>query len=322
MSSTSQFCITKKTCCKNGKRTPVVKALRNGNTKKLIKQQFAKEEKINHFFFPQNNHKLQSKPDLKVAVDGNSNNKQMRFEKENETNIPASAVGFLKMSPYRSNHNLVPMNFYGKTKKAAPAKNHQNDDETSKKCKATKPAEKKLTECYPVRRSGRKTISIIKKEKEDRLIDAVLSNQEDGLKVVEFSSKGRGVVATRNFFRNEFVVEYAGDLIEWPEAKQRERFYATNPAIGCYMYYFSAKSRNFCIDATSESGRLGRLLNHSRKSPNCYTKLVWVPDPQSGIEKPHLVILAKRDVDKDEELTYDYGDRDRAAVEVHPWLKS
>ena len=49
----------------------------------------------------------------------------------------------------------------------------------------------------------------------------------------------------RKFFRNEFIVEYAGDLIPWPEAKERERIYSLNPTIGCYMYYFSAKGQNF-----------------------------------------------------------------------------
>ena len=75
------------------------------------------------------------------------------------------------------------------------------------------------------------------------------------------------------------------------------------------------------IDATAESGRLGRLLNHSRKNPNCHTRLVWIPDG-IGEQRPHLVIMAKRDIDKDEELLYDYGDRDRAALQVHPWLKT
>ena len=76
------------------------------------------------------------------------------------------------------------------------------------------------------------------------------------------------------------------------------------------------------IDATAESGKLGRLLNHSKKTPNCYTKLIWVPDSKSRDVDPHLVILAKRDVEQGEELTYDYGDRDKSAIEVHPWLKT
>lgn len=38
------------------------------------------------------------------------------------------------------------------------------------------------------------------------------------------------------------------------------------------------RDRTFCLDATAESGRLGRLLNHSRLSPNCATKVVEISE--------------------------------------------
>jgi len=40
-------------------------------------------------------------------------------------------------------------------------------------------------------------------------------------------------------------VEYAGDLISWSEAHEREAEYSLNPQIGCYMYYFSARGNNY-----------------------------------------------------------------------------
>lgn len=69
------------------------------------------------------------------------------------------------------------------------------------------------------------------------------------------------------------------------------------------------------IDATAESGRLGRLINHSRNG-NCCTKAVMVKG------NPHLILVASRDIRSGEELSYDYGDRSKAALEAHPWLKS
>lgn len=36
--------------------------------------------------------------------------------------------------------------------------------------------------------------------------------------------------------------------------------------------------------------------------------------------RPHLVLLAKDDIKKGEELTYDYGDRTRESIANHPWL--
>lgn len=68
------------------------------------------------------------------------------------------------------------------------------------------------------------------------------------------------------------------------------------------------------VDATLETGRLGRLINHS-KSGNCQTKL----HPIDG--SPHLILVASRDIEAEEELLYDYGDRSKASVSAHPWLK-
>lgn len=68
------------------------------------------------------------------------------------------------------------------------------------------------------------------------------------------------------------------------------------------------------VDATKETGRMGRLINHS-KTGNCQTKLHDI----NGT--PHLILVASRDIDKGEELLYDYGDRSKASIAAHPWLK-
>lgn len=70
------------------------------------------------------------------------------------------------------------------------------------------------------------------------------------------------------------------------------------------------------VDATAESGRLGRLMNHSRRKANCATKLVCVQG------KPHLILETIRDVSEGEELVYDYGERSREIMEDHEWLKN
>ncbi|XP_051490129.1 N-lysine methyltransferase KMT5A isoform X3 [Apus apus] len=152
----------------------------------------------------------------------------------------------------------------------------------------------KVTDYYPVRRSSRKS----KSELEIDYIDG----------------KGRGVIATKQFNRGEFVVEYHGDLIEITDAKKREAVYAQDPSTGCYMYYFQYLSKTYCVDATKETNRLGRLINHS-KCGNCQTKLHDI----DGV--PHLILIASRDIKAGEELLYDYGDRSKASIEAHPWLK-
>ena len=72
-------------------------------------------------------------------------------------------------------------------------------------------------------------------------------------------------------------MEYAGDLITPKEAEVRDEKYSKNTdKYGSYMYYFVHKGTKWCIDATIESGKYGRLLNHSRKTPNCTTKILEV----------------------------------------------
>lgn len=45
-------------------------------------------------------------------------------------------------------------------------------------------------------------------------------------------------MASKDFTKGQFVVEYSGDLIDIVEAKVREELYAQNENAGCYMYYF------------------------------------------------------------------------------------
>ena len=99
------------------------------------------------------------------------------------------------------------------------------------------------------------------------------------------------------------MLEYSGELIDIGLAKDRETLYSLDTTKGCYMYYFNHKDKSYCIDATAESGRYGRLVNHSMKIPNCVTEVVML-----GTE-PRLILVAKQDIEPNTELLYDYGDR-------------
>ncbi|XP_076843280.1 lysine methyltransferase 5Ab [Brachyhypopomus gauderio] len=173
---------------------------------------------------------------------------------------------------------------------------------------------RKVTDYYPIRRSSRKSKAELKCEEQQRIDDLITSNVEDGLKVRYVEGKGRGVFADREFHKGQFVVEYHGDLLEMDDAKNREAQYAQDPTKGCYMYYFRYLNNNYCVDATKESDRLGRLINHS-KNGNCQTKVHNIKDV------PHLILVASRDIKVEEELLYDYGDRSKEALAAHPWLK-
>lgn len=191
--------------------------------------------------------------------------------------------------------------------------NTNNNQSRANAAAAAVAANKKVTDYFQVRRSVRKTKKEVQWERDRDLERAIYEQRETGLAIVNFEGKGRGVVTTRKFARGEFVVEYIGDLISVAEAKLREQEYAEDDNTGCYMYYFKHQNVQHCIDATAESGKLGRLVNHSRNG-NLMTKTVLVN------ERPHLVLLAKEDIPEGVEVTYDYGDRSKESLQHHPWL--
>uniref|UniRef100_F1LDN2 [histone H4]-lysine(20) N-methyltransferase n=1 Tax=Ascaris suum TaxID=6253 RepID=F1LDN2_ASCSU len=173
----------------------------------------------------------------------------------------------------------------------------------------------KITEYFPVRRSGRKTGQQLEKEKHDAVEYAVYSGcNEKFLEVFVSKEKGRGIRTLKEFRKNEFVVEYKGEMIDVHVARIRERKYAEDPSIGSFMYYFKHNNKHFCVDATEETPYKGRLINHSVLRPNLKTKVLELKGSH------HLVLVAKRDIAVGEELLYDYGDRCSLTVANNPWL--
>lgn len=158
----------------------------------------------------------------------------------------------------------------------------------------------------------------------------ITGENETDLVIEEFGEKGRGIRAKRYFEKGEFVIEYKGrliiqffeitiifigDIISDGKAKCREKYYAADPDIGSYMYYFIHKGAKWCVDATEESPYKGRLINHSFFTPNLKTKVV-----DFGEKGFHLCLFALRDIKKGEELLYDYGDRSAKSLNENPWL--
>ena len=62
------------------------------------------------------------------------------------------------------------------------------------------------------------------------------------------------------------------------------------------------------MDATRESGRYGRLMNHSKIASNVTTKIFLIDDV------PRLILVATMDVPAGVELVYDYGDRSKVMI--------
>ena len=163
---------------------------------------------------------------------------------------------------------------------------------------------------FAVRRSERKT--------EAFLLNRLLTTTNDatlGLKVFDTGDRGRGIKTSRLFSKGDLVLEYVGELVSEEEAQSREARYRADPTIGSYMYFFEHSGKQYCVDATEESGRFGRLVNHSKKNNNCFTKIFTFQN------MPRLVLVAKEDLEVGVELLYDYGERDAATLKTLPWLK-
>jgi len=184
----------------------------------------------------------------------------------------------------------------------------------AKKTENKAPQNRKVTDYYPIRRSNRRTKEELKNEEHRHIDDLIKNGIEEGLQVKHIEGKGRGIFAVNGFKKGDFVVEYHGELLDLAEAKAREAQYAEDPKTGCYMYYFQYQSRTYCVDATKETSRNGRLINHS-KTGNCQTRLHAIDGT------PHLILVASKDIKAEEELLYDYGDRSKASISAHPWLK-
>src|SRR5215203_4944288 len=94
-----------------------------------------------------------------------------------------------------------------------------------------------------------------------------------------------------NIEKGTKVIGYRGELITWKEALKRPD---TDPDNPFHTFFFSLDDGRV-IDATVR-GNAARWINHSC-GPNCETE---------EDDDCRVYIYARRDIEKGEELTYDY----------------
>ena len=150
------------------------------------------------------------------------------------------------------------------------------------------------------------------------LVALIRSGVEDKLEARPVEGKGWGVFPKSSLFHlikeNEFVCEYSGERISMEEGRKRQAALKEQGDSRCYIFEVEHGSKKLCIDATHDDGRTGRLISHSRLHPNL-RHTTNVIDGQV-----HLVFFAMRDIQRGEELTYDYNDRSKQARRDNPWL--
>ncbi|XP_041348148.1 histone-lysine N-methyltransferase SETD1-like [Gigantopelta aegis] len=104
-----------------------------------------------------------------------------------------------------------------------------------------------------------------------------------------------GLFALEPIAADEMVIEYCGQMVRQSVADLREKKYENTGIGSSYLFRVDGET---IIDAT-KTGNLARFINHSC-NPNCYAKIISV----EGLKK--IVIYSKRDIDVNEEITYDY----------------
>ena len=80
-----------------------------------------------------------------------------------------------------------------------------------------------------------------------------------------------------------------------------------------YMIIVVENILYYSIDATNNDGSKGRLINHCKKG-NLTPKVIVIDTI------PHIIFIAKKDIRRDEELLYDYGERRKHILDAFPWL--
>ena len=103
---------------------------------------------------------------------------------------------------------------------------------------------------------------------------------------------GKGVFALQPIKRGERIIEYVGEIINWPEALRR---HPHNPAEPNHTFYFHVDEQRV-IDA-NVGGNASRWINHACR-PNCKAD-------QGDDGRVH--IRALKHLKTGDELFYDYG---------------
>ncbi|XP_020288910.1 histone-lysine N-methyltransferase EHMT2 isoform X2 [Pseudomyrmex gracilis] len=118
--------------------------------------------------------------------------------------------------------------------------------------------------------------------------------------------KGWGLRTLRFIPKGTYVCEYVGEIISDSEADHREDdsylFDLDNREI--YSMY-AQDGETYCIDAR-RYGNIARFINHSC-APNLLPVRVFVE--HQDLHFPRIAFFANRDIDADEELGFDYGEK-------------
>lgn len=115
--------------------------------------------------------------------------------------------------------------------------------------------------------------------------------RKERLEVRQSPVHGRGIFARIAIPAGNFILHYAGRIIDWDEAMRR---HPHDPSQPNHTFYFSLDD-TFVIDG-NDGGNRARWINHSC-APNC----------ESEIKGQRVYLRSLRDIQAGEELSFDYN---------------
>lgn len=113
---------------------------------------------------------------------------------------------------------------------------------------------------------------------------------------------GWGVKTLRKIYAGEFVCEYVGEVISFEEAERRGRGYDAEGRTYLFDLDFNSADFPYTVDAATY-GNVAHFINHSCQ-PNLGVWAVWVNCLDPNL--PKLALFATKEIDKGEEITFDY----------------
>lgn len=113
---------------------------------------------------------------------------------------------------------------------------------------------------------------------------------------------GWGVKALKKIHIGEFICEYLGEIINHEEAERRGEIYDAEGRTYLFDLDFNMSDNPYTVDA-AKYGNVSHFINHSC-DPNLGVWAVWIDCLDPNL--PTLTFFALREIQKGEELTFDY----------------
>ncbi|KAG7661376.1 SET1 [[Candida] subhashii] len=219
-------------------------------------------------------------------------------EVENIEELPShleSESGSFRSEPYRKINDADKIHYLPHRRKIhKPLKTIQYEDDDDEKINENNAIQSSRVNRAKNRRFAADITAQIGSESEILSLNA-LTKRKKPVTFARSAIHNWGLYAMEPIAAKEMIIEYVGERIRQQVAQQREHGYLKTGIGSSYLFRID---ENTVIDATKKGG-IARFINHCC-SPSCTAKIIKVEG------KKRIVIYALRDIEANEELTYDY----------------